>query len=59
MTRYSISASTNSIGLVEGYTVTGTLHNAKNEVIRTVTLTGKVKSTVMSNVHFQLNAISV
>lgn len=54
MKRYSISSKTNSIGLVEGYTVTGTLHNEKNEVIKTVTLTGKVKATVITTVDHQL-----
>lgn len=55
MKRYSISSKTNSIGLVEGYTVIGTLHNEKNEVIKTVTLTGKVKVTVMTTVDKQLS----
>lgn len=50
MTRYSITASTNSIGLVEGYTVVGTLHNERNEVIKTVTITGKIKSVVLVEV---------
>lgn len=55
MKRYSISSKTNSIGLVEGYTVTGTLHNEKNEVIKTVTLTGKVKAVVMTIVDKELH----
>lgn len=56
MTRYSISPLLSSIGLVEGYTVTGTMHNERNEVIKTITMSGKSKPAVMANVHFQLNA---
>lgn len=55
MKRYSISSKTNSIGLVEGYTVTGTIHNEKNEVVMTVTKTGKVKAAVLMSVSQDLN----
>lgn len=54
MTRYSISSKLSPIGLVEGFTVTGTLHNEENEVIKTVTLTGKVKSILIAEVNSQL-----